>query len=90
MYSKSIKSIIKRIEIYFSDKEKGTVNRISENISIEVRMIYFKFMKNLNPVTLFRQNFLIFVLTIGRAGGFDNALFEDRLKSEIPNIEVST
>jgi len=74
--------------MYFSDKELGTADRISEDISIEVWNGIVSVFEEFKSDNSFSSKFSNICSDNGRACGFDNALFEDRLKSEIPNIEV--
>ena len=74
--------------MYFSDKELGTKDRISEDIGIEVWNGIVSVVEEFKANNSFSSKFSDICTDNGRACGFDNALFEDRLKSEIPNIEV--
>jgi hypothetical protein len=74
--------------MYFSDKELGIADRISEDISIEVWNGIVSVFEEFKSDNSFSSKFTDICSDNGRACGFDNALFEDRLKSEIPNIEV--
>jgi len=74
--------------MYFSDKELGTADRISEDISIEVWNGIVSIYEEFKSSNSFSSKFPDICSDNGRACGFDNALFEDRLKSEIPNIEL--
>jgi len=73
---------------YFSDKELESKDRTSEEITIEVwngLISVFEEFKNKN---CFSSKFTDICHDNGRACGFDERLFKDGLKSEIPNIEV--
>lgn len=74
--------------MYFSDKEKGTVDRILEDISIEVWngivSVFEEFKSNNSFSSSFPEN----CPDNERACGFNEKLFDDRIKSEIPNIEI--
>ena len=74
--------------MYFSDKEKGTTDRISEDISIEVWNGIVSVFDEFKSNNSFSSKFSNICIDNGRAYGFDNVLFEDRLKSEIPKIKV--
>ena len=74
--------------MYFSDKELGTTDRISEEISVEVWNGIVSIFEEFKSNNSFSSKFSDICIDNGRACGFDNALFEDRLKSEIPSIEV--
>ena len=74
--------------MYFSDKELGTTARISENISIEVWNGIVSVFEEFKSDNSFSSKFPEICDDNRRVCGFDNVLFEDRLKSEIPNIEV--
>ena len=73
---------------YFSDKELGQKDRISEEISVEVWngivSIYEEF-KNNNS---FSSKFSKLCSDNNRVCGFNQKLFDDRIKSEIPTIEI--
>lgn len=74
--------------MYFSDKEKGTVDRISEDIGIEVWngivSIYEEFKSN----NSFSSKFPEICNDNGRACGFNEKLFNDRVKAERVTINI--
>jgi len=73
---------------YFSDKEKGTADRISEDISIEVWNGIVSVFEEFKSDNSFSSKFTDTCSDNERACGFDEKLFEDRIKSEIPNINI--
>jgi len=74
--------------MYFSDKELGIVDIISEDISVEVWNGIVSVFEEFKLNNSFSSKFSDICIDNGRACGFDNVLFEDRLKSEIPKIKV--
>ena len=74
--------------MYFSDKELESKDRISEDISIEVWNGLVSIFEEFKSKNYFSSSFSELCSDNRRVYGFDEELFEDRLKSEIPNIAV--
>lgn len=74
--------------MYFSDKETGQKDRISEDITISVWNGIVSIFEEFKGKNYFSENFSEKCHDNGRICGFDNKIFESRVKSEIPNIEI--
>lgn len=74
--------------MYFSDKENGTKDRVSEKITIDVWNGIVSVFEEFKSKNSFSEKFSEFCYDNGRVCGFDNKLFESRIKTEIPNIEL--
>jgi len=74
--------------MYFSDKEQGQKDRISEDITIDVWNGIVSIFEEFKTKNYFSENFPEKCPNNGRVCGFDEKLFESRVKSEIPNIDI--
>lgn len=74
--------------MYFSDKENGVIDRISEEITIDVWNGIISVFEEFKSKNSFSKKFSEFCHDNGRVCGFNNKLFESRIKAEIPNIEI--
>ena len=74
--------------MYFSDKETGQKDRISEDITISVWNGIVSIFEEFKGKNYFSENFSEKCHDNGRVCGFDNKIFESRVKSEIPDIEI--
>ncbi len=74
--------------MYFSDKETGQKDRISEDITISVWNGIISIFEEFKGKNYFSENFSEKCHDNGRVCGFDNKIFESRAKSVIPDIEI--
>jgi len=74
--------------MYFSDKEKGKADRISEDISVEVWNGIVSVFEEFKTNNSFSSNFPDNCPDNMGISGFNKKLFEDRIKAEIQNIEL--
>ena len=74
--------------MYFSDKETGQKDRTSEDITISVWNGIVSIFEEFKGKNYFSENFSEKCHDNGRVCGFDNTIFESRVKSEIPDIEI--
>jgi len=74
--------------MYFSDKETGQKDRISEDITISVWNGIVSIFEEFKGKNYFSENFSEKCHDNGRVCGFDNKIFESRVKSEIPDVEI--
>jgi hypothetical protein len=74
--------------MYFSDKENGVKDRISEEITLEIWNGIVSVFEEFKSKNCFSEKFSEFCHDNGRICGFNNKLFESRIKAEIPNIEI--
>jgi hypothetical protein len=74
--------------MYFSDKELGTADRISEDISIEVWNGIVSIFEEFKFNNSFSSKFPQKCSDYERVYSFDENLFEDRIKAEIKNIKI--
>jgi hypothetical protein len=74
--------------LYFSDKEICKKDRISENITIDVWNGIVSIFEEFKGKNYFSENFPEICQDDGRIYGFNEKLFESRVKSEIPNIDI--
>ena len=74
--------------MYFSDKETGQKDRTSEDITISVWNGIVSIFEEFKGKNYFSENFSEKCHDNGRVCGFDNRIFESRVKSEIPDTEI--
>lgn len=74
--------------MYFSDKENGTRDKNSEDITIDIWNGIVSIFEEFKAKNCFSESFSEHCSDNKRVCGFNNALFESRLKAEIPNIET--
>ena len=73
---------------YFSDKELGQKDRISEEISLPVWNGIVSIYEEFKTSNSFSSNFSEICSDNNRVCGFNQKLFDDRIKSEIPTVEI--
>ena len=76
------------MEKYFSENELGSKERVSENISISVWNGIVSIFEQFKTENYFSSDFPANCLDGLGIYGFDSELFQDRIKSEIPNIDI--
>ena len=74
--------------MYFSDKETGQKDRISEDITINIWNGIVSIFEEFKGKNYFSENFSEKCHDNSRVCGFDDRIFESRIKSEIPKIEI--